>query len=237
MPHFPLPMLDSASIADNLRTTRERLASAAARAGRDPSDITLVAVSKTFPAEAVQAALEAGQLVFGENKVQEGIEKVPVLPKNLEWHLIGHLQSNKIRKALPLFQWIETVDSLKRATQIDRIATELDLRPKLLLQVNIGEDEAKSGYSPESVATDLDALAGLSQVAVRGLMTIPPVEESLDQTRRHFARLRELRDQLETRSGLSLPELSMGMSHDFEIAIEEGATLVRVGSSIFGSRG
>ena len=230
-------MLDPTQIARNLAAVRERVTDAARRVGRDPAEVTLVAVSKTFPADAVQAAMDADQTVFGENKVQEGIEKVPALPNSLTWHLIGHLQSNKIRKALPLFDWIETVDSRKRATQIDRVAGELGLRPKLLLQINIGRDEAKSGYLPEAVEDDLEALAGLEFAAVRGLMTIPPQESDLDRTRRHFANLRELRDRLATESGLELPELSMGMSHDFETAIEEGATFVRVGSSIFGARG
>ncbi|MCB1231344.1 MAG: YggS family pyridoxal phosphate-dependent enzyme [Verrucomicrobiae bacterium] len=226
------------SIAENLRATRERITAAAARAGRPGDAVTLVAVSKTFPAEAVREAFEAGgQTVFGENKVQEGIDKVPVLPDSLEWHLIGHLQSNKIRKALPLFGWIETVDSLKRAEQIDRVAGELALRPKILLQVNIGDDDAKFGYAPEQVRADLAPILALPHLDVRGLMTIPPIEESPEATRRHFAALRELRDQLAAETGAALPELSMGMSGDFEIAVEEGATLVRVGSSIFGARG
>ncbi len=230
-------MPDATDIAENLRAIRKRIAAAATRSGRDPGDVTLVAVSKTFPADAVRAAVDAGQTVFGENKVQEGIDKVPVLPDSLEWHLIGHLQSNKIRKALPLFAWIETVDSLKRARQIDRVAAELGLRPRLLLQVNIGGDDAKFGYSVEGVRADLEPLLALEHVAIRGLMTIPPLEDDPDATRSHFAGLRELRDQLESATGASLPELSMGMSHDFEIAVEEGATFVRVGSSIFGRRG
>lgn len=225
------------SIAENLHLIRERIATAAARSGRAADEVRLVAVSKTFPAEAVREAYEsANQTVFGENKVQEGIEKVPALPADLEWHLIGHLQSNKIRKALPLFGWIETVDSFKRAEQIDRVAGELSLRPKILLQVNIGDDDAKSGYAPESVRAELGSLLALSHLEVRGLMTIPPLEEQAGATRRHFAALRELRDSLARESGAGLPDLSMGMSGDFEIAIEEGATLVRVGSSIFGAR-
>ncbi len=226
------------SIAANLQVIRERIAAACDRAGREPDEVRLVAVSKTFPAEAVREAFEsAGQTVFGENKVQEGIDKVPVLPESLEWHLIGHLQSNKIRKALPLFGWIETVDSLKRARQIDRVAGELGLRPKILLQVNIGDDDAKFGYAPDVVRADLAEMRALEHLDVRGLMTIPPIEENPESTRRHFAALRELRDHLADETGAALPELSMGMSGDFEIAIEEGATLVRVGSAIFGARG
>lgn len=225
------------SIAENLLAIRERVAAAAARSGRATEAVRLVAVSKTFPAEAVREAHEtAGQTVFGENKVQEGIDKIPALPGSLEWHLIGHLQSNKIRKALPLFGWIETVDSLRRAEQIDRVAGELGLRPKILLQINIGDDDAKYGYAPEIARADLGPILTLPHLEVAGLMTIPPLEERAESTRRHFAALRELRDTLAADSGAALPELSMGMSGDFEIAIEEGATLVRVGSSIFGSR-
>ena len=226
------------SIAENLQTIRGRIADAARRSGRAADTVRLVAVSKTFPAEAVREAFEtAGQVVFGENKVQEGIDKVPELPDSLEWHLIGHLQSNKIRKALPLFDWIETVDSLKRAGQVDRVAGELGLRPKILLQVNIGDDAAKFGYTPDAVRADLGGILALEHLEVRGLMTIPPLAEKPGESRRHFAALRELREALAAESGASLPELSMGMSGDFEIAIEEGATLVRVGSSIFGARG
>jgi PLP dependent protein len=224
------------SVSTSLAAIRQRIAAAAARSGRAADAVTLVAVSKTFPAEVIREAVAAGQRVFGENKVQEGIDKIPALPGDLDWHLIGHLQSNKIRKALPLFQWIETIDSLERARQVDRVAGEFGLRPKILLQVNIGQDDAKFGYSEAAVRSDLAALLDLAHLDIRGLMTIPPLEENPDRTRIHFAALRALRDDLAGRAGRPLPELSMGMSHDFEIAIEEGATLVRVGSAIFGSR-
>jgi pyridoxal phosphate enzyme (YggS family) len=226
----------SHSVATALESVRVRIAAAASRAGRSPEEVRLVAVSKTFPPGTVREAIAAGQRIFGENKVQEGLEKIPQLPADLEWHLIGHLQSNKIRKALPAFQWIQTVDSLERARQIDRVAGELGLRPKILCQVNIGGDDAKFGYAVESIRAELDGLLALSNLDVRGLMTILPIEGDPGRTRGHFARLRGLRDELETRGGKKLPELSMGMSQDFEIAVEEGATLVRVGSAIFGGR-
>jgi pyridoxal phosphate enzyme (YggS family) len=225
------------SVANALAAIRQRIADAAARSGRGGDAVTLVAVSKTFPVEVIEEAVAAGQRIFGENKVQEGLDKIPALPGDLEWHLIGHLQSNKIRKALPLFGWIETIDSLERARQVDRVAGELGVRPKILLQVNIGQDDAKFGYTESGLRSDFDALLGLLHLDIRGLMTIPPLEESPDRTRAHFAALRVLRDDLEIRAGRPLPDLSMGMSHDFEIAIEEGATLVRVGSAIFGGRG
>ena len=224
------------SIADNLEAVCGRIAGAASRSARAAEDVTLIAVSKTWPAEVVREAVDAGQTVFGENKVQEGIEKVPVLPSNLDWHLIGHLQKNKVRKAIALFSWIETIDSLALAQRVDRIAVEDDFRPRILLQVNVGEDEAKSGFSIATVRRDLEALFALETIEIRGLMTIPPFDEDPEKTRRHFAALRELRDDLEASGGVSLPDLSMGMSHDFEVAIEEGATLVRVGTTIFGRR-
>lgn len=224
------------AIAENLQSVHGRIADAAKRSGRAADDITLVAVSKTWPAEVVRDAVDAGQMVFGENKVQEGIEKVPVLPPNLDWHLIGHLQKNKVRKAITLFSWIETVDSLKLARRIDHIAAEEGVVPKLLLQVNVGKDEAKSGYSSEGVRRDLELLFALEQVEIHGLMTIPPFDPDPERTRPHFAALRKLRDELERECGVALPALSMGMSHDFEVAIEEGATFVRVGTTIFGKR-
>lgn len=230
------PTSSPSPIAAALAAIRGRLAEAARRSGRTGDAVTLVAVSKTFPASSVAEAVRSGQCVFGENKVQEGAEKIPLLGPGLTWHLIGHLQSNKVRKALPLFPWIETVDSLERARQIDRVAGELGLRPNVLLQVNVGRDAAKYGYTPEGIRSDLDSLLALSQVEIRGLMTIPPLSGSPAESRPHFANLRSLRDDLARRSGRPLPDLSMGMSHDYEVAVEEGATLVRIGSAIFGDR-
>ena len=224
------------SIAENLEIVRARIAAAAERSGRTSNEVTLVAVSKTFPAGIVEEAVAAGQTVFGENKVQEGIAKVPALPNHLEWHLIGHLQKNKIRKALPLFGWIETIDSLGRARDIDRIAGELKLCPSVLLQVNISQDNAKFGLSVDQVQDNLNEMLQLENLKIRGLMTIPQFEPDPEDSREYFSALRELRDRLAAGAGADLPDLSMGMSHDFEVAIEEGATFVRVGSSIFGQR-
>jgi len=223
-------------IAENLEAVRGRIADAAGRSGRSADDITLVAVSKTWPAEVVREAVEAEQTVFGENKIQEGIEKVPALPDSLDWHLIGHLQKNKVRKAVTLFSWIETIDSLALAQRVGRIGAEEGVVPKVLLQVNVGEDEAKSGFATETVRQNLDVLLGIDSIEIHGLMTIPPFDPDPEKTRVRFAELRSLRDELETQCGMSLPNLSMGMSHDFEVAIEEGATFVRVGTTIFGKR-
>jgi hypothetical protein len=225
------------SIAGNLDQVRARIAAAAERSGRSGDAVILVAVSKTFPAATVAEAVAAGQTVFGENRVQEGLAKIPELPGDLEWHLIGPLQRNKIRKALPLFRWIETVDSLERARDIDRIAGELGLRPRALLQVNISDDDAKAGFPADQVRRDLEELLQLEHLEIRGLMTIPRFERDPEDSRPYYAGLRELRDDLAEADAALLPDLSMGMSHDFEVAIEEGATLVRVGSSIFGERG
>jgi len=223
-------------IADNLARVNDRIAAAAARADRDPAALTLVAVSKTWPAERIAEAAEAGQIDFGENKVQELIAKAPALPDHLCWHLIGHLQKNKVRKVLPLCGLIHSVDSLDLARRIDRIAGEESLRCEGLLQVNVAGDDAKFGFSVEEAREAFAEIAGLEQLAIRGLMTVPAYDEDPEKVRPHFARLRDLRDELAEASGLDLPELSMGMSHDFEVAIEEGATLVRVGSAIFGQR-
>ncbi len=220
------------SIADNLSTVRERIANAAARAERSIDEVSLVAVSKTWPADIIAEAVDAGLCIFGENKVQEILEKVPVLPDHLQWHLIGHLQSNKIRKVLPLCAMIHSLDSLKLAQGVDRIAGELSLKPKVLLQVNVASDDAKFGFPVSEIENNFAELNSLPNLQIEGLMTVPPFDADPENVRPHFARLRELRDRLDS----NLPHLSMGMSHDFEVAIEEGASLVRVGSSIFGKR-
>lgn len=224
------------SIAENLKRVQNQIADAATKAGRTVDDVTLVAVSKTWPVSDIAEAVEAGQLVFGENKVQELLEKVPQMPEALEWHLIGHLQSNKTRKVLPLCGMIHSVDSVKLAQQIDRIAGELDLRPKVLLQVNVANDDAKFGFPVGVVKEEIEGLLELENLSIEGLMTVPAYQEDPEEVRPFFSRLRELRDELVDVSGCGLPVLSMGMSHDFSVAIEEGATHVRVGSSIFGAR-
>lgn len=224
------------TIADRLLAIRERLRLAATRAGRDPASVELMAVSKTFPVEAIQEAVSAGQTLFGENRVQEILAKAPALPSHLRWHLIGPLQSNKVRKILPHVEVIQSVHSLDIARHLQRIAGELDLRPRLYLEVNIGGEASKHGFTPDDLKAQLDELLAFDRLRIEGVMGIPPYAEDPEATRPHFAALRELRHDLQTRSGLPLPALSMGMSHDFEIAIEEGSTLVRVGTAIFGGR-
>lgn len=224
------------SIADNLLEVRQRVEQAAAKAGRKSDDCELLVVSKTWPADKVAEVADAGQLSFGENKVQEAEGKVPALPDNLCWHLIGHLQRNKVRKALPLFDVIHSIDSLKLARYTSNIATELKLKPQVYLQVNIAGEESKNGYSVEDLRRDYDDLLGLQGLQIQGLMCIPPAAKTPEDARPWFAALRELRDELEQRGGHTLPGLSMGMSGDYPVAIEEGSTIVRVGSAIFGHR-
>lgn len=224
------------TLAERLQEIGERLNGAAQKAGRRPDEVELMAVSKTFPVEAVQEAVEAGQTLFGENRVQEVLSKIPALPGNLRWHLIGHLQSNKVRKILPHIEAIQSIDSLDLARQVNRIAGELHLTAKVYLEVNIGDEASKHGFAPAELQAQMEQLVELDRLAIQGVMGIPPFAPDPEATRPWFSALRELRDDLQVRSGLSLPGLSMGMSHDFEIAIQEGSTLVRVGSAIFGAR-
>lgn len=223
-------------IAERLNQIRERISTACARAGRDVNSVELVAVSKTKPAEVIQEAVDAGQLLFGENRVQEVLLKRPVLPSKLRWHLIGPLQSNKVRKILPQVEMIEAVDSLDIAKDINRIGAELGLHPKVLLEINVAVESSKHGFGAQQIREQLEELYGLDRLYIQGLMCIPPFDLTPEQSRKYFVQLRTLRDELEKLGGAPLPVLSMGMSHDFEVAIEEGATLVRVGTAIFGGR-
>lgn len=223
-------------IAENLEAIRQRVAAATERSGGKPGEVELLVVSKTFPAEVVREAVDAGQTLFGENKVQELLAKVPLLPSSLCWHLIGHLQSNKVRKVLPVVEAIHSVTSLDLAKDINRIAGELGLFPKVYLEVNVGAEASKFGFNANSVSAQLEELYQLDRLFIQGLMCIPPFAPEVEKSRPYFAELRELRDRLEQQGGAPLPKLSMGMSHDFEVAIEEGATIVRVGSAIFGGR-
>ncbi len=223
-------------IAHNLARVQERIAEAVRKSGRDPVDIELVAISKTHPAEKVQLACEAGQTLFGESRVQEARAKIPLLPARLRWHFVGHLQKNKIRHALPLFEMFHGVDSLALAQEMERIADEDGRQARVLLEVNVAGEASKHGFSPEAVRRDLEAILSLGRLTVEGLMTIPPFAPEAEASRRYFVALRELRDQLEGDLSIGLPRLSMGMSGDYAIAIEEGATLVRVGTAIFGER-
>lgn len=220
-----------------LEAVRERMARAAARAGRDLSAVRLVAVSKTYPAEHVRAAARAGQVDFGENKVQEGLQKIAETADiPIRWHVIGHLQSNKARKAAEAFDWIQAVDGLDLLRKIDGAAAAAGRRPKVLVQVDLAGEATKFGASPDDLPALFDA--DLKAVDLVGLMLLPPAVEDPNEARPWFRRLVALRDSL-AGSGVAparLAELSMGMSHDFEVAIEEGATIVRIGSAIFGER-
>jgi len=225
-----------ADIARNLATIRHRIDHACRNAGRDPGEVCLVAVSKTFPAAVIRSAFDAGQRVFGENYLQEALPKIESLPREIRWHFIGRVQRNKLRKILPAFEVIHGVDSLALASAADRIAAELGLRPGIFLQVNLGAESTKGGFSPAELMDCFAALNALANLDIRGLMAIPPPADSPAHARRMFAALRGLRDALRAGHAAALPDLSMGMSDDFEAAIEEGATHVRVGSAIFGSR-
>ena len=179
---------------------------------------------------------EAGQLLFGESRVQEAKIKIPLLPGTLRWHFIGHLQKNKVRQALPLFEMFHGIDSLALATDINRIAAETGARPRILLEINLAGEASKFGFSPETVRREMEAILGLDRVQVEGFMTIPPIAEDPESSRRYFAGLRELSESIQGEFKVALPQLSMGMSSDFEVAAEEGATLVRVGTALFGER-
>ncbi|CAN5617706.1 YggS family pyridoxal phosphate-dependent enzyme [soil metagenome] len=223
-------------IASRLALVKEEVAAAAQKSRRSPDEIELVAVSKTHAAEKVEEAAAAGQALFGESRVQEARAKIPLLPARLRWHFIGHLQKNKIRHALPLFEMFHGIDSLALAQDMRRIADEDGMQPRILLEVNVAGEASKHGFTPEAVRRDLEEILSLGRLTVEGLMTIPPLAPEAEASRRYFVALRELRDRLEAEFDLRLPQLSMGMSGDYEIAIEEGATLVRVGTAIFGER-
>ena len=213
-----------------------RIDAASLRAGRALGSARLVAVSKTFPREDVREAADAGQRVFGESRLQEAEPKIMGLPGDLEWHFIGRVQRNKVRRILPLFAYIHAVDSLRLAEYMDGVAGGLGLRPKVFLQVDQAGEESKGGFSVAGLRADFPAIMGLAHLDVVGLMTIPPAAESAGLSRHWFRELRELRDELAAGFSAGLPFLSMGMSGDFEVAVEEGATHVRVGSAIFGKR-
>jgi pyridoxal phosphate enzyme (YggS family) len=224
------------SVSQNLDRVREQIAQAAAKAGRIVEDVQLVAITKTHPAEKAREAIEAGQTLFGESRVQDARAKIPELPSNLRWHFVGHLQKNKIRHALPLFEMIHSVDSLSLAQDINRVANEEGLHPRVLLEVNMAGEGSKFGFSSEKLRDEMEELLALPRVSILGLMTIPPIAEEAEESRKYFVQLRELRDRLQTEFRVDLAQLSMGMTQDFPVAIEEGATLVRVGTAIFGER-
>lgn len=223
-------------LSDRLDRIHIKIAAAAQRVRRPASEISLVAVSKTHPAESVREAMEAGQTLFGENRVQELLSKATLLPSSTHWHFIGHLQSNKIRKILPLCELIHGVDTPDLARDIDRIAEELGLYPRILLEVNVAGEATKFGFSPDQLRAEIEELLSLKRVQVEGLMTIAPLAEDPEHSRPYFIELRNLRDELAKCTGTPLPILSMGMSGDYEVAVEEGSTHVRIGTAIFGNR-
>jgi len=227
---------DQTAVQERVDGLRARIASACARVGRPVDSVQLMAVSKTRSPDEVEAVARCGVDLFGENRVREAAVKIPLCSSRLTWHLIGHLQSNKTRVAVQLFNWIHSVDSISLLERLDRVAGEEGRRPVVLLEVNVSGEASKFGLAPDAVLSTVQAGAGLVNLEIRGLMTIPPQSVEPERTRGFFRALRELRDRVQTSSGLMLPELSMGMSGDFEIAVEEGATIVRVGTDLFGPR-
>jgi pyridoxal phosphate enzyme (YggS family) len=223
-------------ISDQLSGIVGRIDAACLAAGRDPGSVALVAVSKTFPAQDILEAVAAGQVIFGESRLQEAEPKIRELPGDLEWHFIGRVQRNKVRKILALFPYVHAVDSLRLAEYMDGVAADLGLRPKVFLQVDQAGEETKGGFGTAGLLGEFPKIMGLANLDVVGLMTIPPAAATAEGFRHWFCGLRQLRDELESCHSVRLPFLSMGMSGDFEVAVQEGATHVRVGSAIFGKR-
>jgi len=228
------------NIKDNIQVVRNKIADAAAGCGRSPGEITLLAISKTFPVETISRAVEAGLSKFGENRIQEAEDKIPALKRypGLEWHLVGHLQSNKSRRAAELFHVVHSLDSVRLAERLNQACLDTGKKLSVFLQVDLGNEETKFGADPASVREIMGKLTSFEGLKLDGLMTIPPYYENPEHARPYFRRLREMKDALESEQPgcLGQQQLSMGMSHDFHVAIQEGATIVRVGTSIFGSR-
>jgi hypothetical protein len=223
-------------VSKNLERVYEQIANAATKVGRAVDEIELVAITKTHPAETVREAVEAGHRLFGESRVQEARVKIPELPSNLRWHFVGHLQKNKIRNALHLFELFHGVDSPGLAQEISRIAGEEGMQARALLEINVAEEGSKFGFKTEALRTEMESLLELPRLSIEGLMCVPPVADEAEASRKYFVKLRELRDALEQEFDVKLPRLSMGMTNDFQVAVREGATLVRVGTAIFGQR-
>jgi pyridoxal phosphate enzyme (YggS family) len=200
------------------------------------NEIELVAIAKTHPAERIREAVESGHKLFGESRVQEARAKIPELPSHLRWHFVGHLQKNKIRHALPLFELFHGIDSVALAQEMNRIAQEEGRHPRVLLEINVAGEGSKFGFKPGVIQTEMETLLALPRLSIEGLMCVPPLADEAEGSRKFFVQLRGLRDLLEKEFNVKLPHLSMGMTNDFPIAVEEGATLVRVGTAIFGER-
>jgi pyridoxal phosphate enzyme (YggS family) len=223
-------------LAANLQSLRQRIAAACQRSGRDPSSVTLMAVSKGQPPETVAAAAGLGLTLFGESRVQEAKTKIPQSPGRLRWQMIGHLQSNKCRDAVPLFSMIQSVDSLRLAVEIDKWAGHFAKTMPVLLEINVAGESSKFGCPPETLLAELPQINALPRIEIHGLMTVAPFATDPEKVRLVFRRLRELKEQCERILGAPLPHLSMGMSGDFAVAVEEGATIIRIGSALFGPR-
>jgi hypothetical protein len=223
-------------LAANLQTLRQRIADACQRAGRDESSVTLLAVSKGQTPEIIAAAADLGLSLFGENRVQEAKTKIAQCPGRLRWQMIGHLQSNKCRDAVSLFSMIQSVDSLALAVEINKWAGHFAKTMPVLLEVNVVGESAKFGYAPEKLPADLAAINALPKIEIHGLMTVAPHTQEPEKVRPVFRRLRQLKEECEKILGAPLPVLSMGMTGDFEVAVEEGATMIRIGSALFGPR-
>ena len=224
------------SLPDNLISIQQRIHAACERAGRDAATVTLLAVSKTHPPETIREAVNCGLWHFGENKIQEAKAKIPLCPGKARWQFIGHLQSNKVRDAVELFEMIQGVDSLSIAKEISKRAEQAAKTMPILLEVNVAGEASKFGYQPEKLLAELNELNALPRIEIHGLMAIPPFSPVPEKTRPYFQRLRQLKLEAEKILGVPLPHLSMGMSGDFEVAIEEGATIVRIGTALFGER-
>jgi pyridoxal phosphate enzyme (YggS family) len=223
-------------LAENLEQIEKRIHTACERAGRTRDSVLLLAVSKTHPPETIREAVNYGLTFFGENKIQEAKAKIPNCPGKARWHFIGHLQSNKCRDAVELFEMIQGVDSLSIAQEINKRAEQLSKTIPILLEINVAGEGSKFGYNPEQMLADLKAINALPRLEIHGLMAIPPYTPVPEKARPYFQKLRALKQQAEAVLGAPLPQLSMGMSGDFEVAIEEGATIIRVGTALFGER-
>jgi len=223
-------------LASNLNTIQKRIKNACSRSGRSLDSVTLLAVTKGQPPEAVSQAAQLGLTLFGENKVQEARAKIPLCPGRLRWHMIGHLQSNKCRDAVELFDMLQSVDTLALAEELNKLAEQAAKREPIMLEVNIAGEATKFGYPPERLLAELPKINSLPRLEIHGLMCVPPWTDEPEKVRPLFRRLRELKTNCEEILGAPLPHLSMGMTGDFEIAIEEGSTIVRIGTALFGPR-
>lgn len=223
-------------LESNLKAVQERIRAACARVNRDPGGVSLLAVTKTHPPEIVAEAARLGLTLFGESKVQEAKGKIPLCPGRVRWHLVGHLQTNKCRDAVELFEMIQSVDSLHLAEELNKRCEQASKTMPILLEVNVAGEATKFGYKPEQLLADLERITQLPRLEIHGLMTIPPYSPVPERARPMFRQVRDLKERCEQAIGAPLPQLSMGMSADFEVAIEEGATIVRIGTAIFGER-